>query len=567
MALVLKYLNLSHHEQEKIGFNCNNINNYNNMFKIEPEEIKSILNEKIRNYIINKLEKITKNDCDANYYIENINKITKNKFKDIIKEIEIDYILMMIDYNNSCKNYKYYQNEYYIYFYERICNLEFTINNEKYKLYTIFDKLWDKINFKNIIEFSNLLNKFNYFGKDVSNFKNVIINKFDDDENITKLINYIINNFVLDEENEDNFENEDIKFNFRFIIDNLKSNGYILFEKYNILLKKRYSDKISITDIKKDIKIVKYFIYIVRNKDSNSVNKTVNDILIRMRDYLIDIEDSYVNNDSYKNLKNVDLTKKINFQIQYNNLDLQKLQRNIYQFKILKYNNVEEELVSDFKLSKELEPYFNNYYEYYNLKYEDREIEYDLINTTIIIQLKLNKTYQIHMALIQYLVLDVIYKKDANISLLDISKEINISLTNQKLENAINSLLKIKLIKKLSNSNEIILSMNKDFEMDNNKISINSLIIKEKSLNKEKEFLHDRQTIVYCNIIDYIKKNTILYEDTVINIIQYKIPFNITPNMISDALEQAVSNKHISKLEIENNKSSETQTIYKYIEP
>ena len=567
MTLVLKYLNLLDNEEEKIGFNCSVINNYNSIFKLDSKQLENILIGKIEKYINNKLEKITNNNCDVNYYINNINLISNNKFKEVINEIEIDY--MIIDYNNNNnnnKNYKYYQNEYYKYFYERINKIEFIIENEKYKLYEIFNKLWNKINFKNIIKFSNLLNKFNYFGKDILSFKNLIIDKFDDEENIVKLINYIVDNFVLDEaSNNDNFNeelNEDNKFNFRFIIDNLKSNGYLLFEKYSILLKKRYSDKINIEDIKKDIKIIKYFIYIVRNKDSNSVNKLVNDILIRMRDYLNDIEDSYLNNNSLRLIEENNLCLNNN-----RNVDLKKLQRNIYQFKILKYNNVEDELLLNYNLSKEIEPYFNVYNTYYNKKYEDREIEYDIINTSLIVQMKFSKSYQIHMALIQYLVLDIIYKKNDDISLLEISKEINISLTNKHLENTINSLLKVKLIKKLSNNEEIILSINKQFEMNDSKISISSLIIKDKSSsNNTKEFLHDRKTIIYSNIIDYIKKNMILYEDTIINIIQYKIPFKITQLMITDALNQALSNNHIIKLELENNTNNGSQIIYKYVE-
>ena len=552
MTLVLKYLNLSHHDEKIIGFDCNKINNYNNVLKLEKKEIQDILINKIENYINNKLEKLINNNCDVNYYINNINLISNIKFKEIIKEIEIDY--MIIDYNNNHVNYKYYQNNYYTYFYEKINKIEFIIENKKYTLYEIFNKLWNKISFNNIIQFSNLLNKFNYFGKDIISFKNLIINKFDDDENINKFINYIIDNFIFinnDDFNNDDFNNDDIKFNFIFIIDNLKSNGYILFEKYNILLKKRYCDKIIIDDVKKDIKIIKYFIYIVRNKDSNTVNKSVNDILIRMRDYLIDIEDSFINNNSLKLLEDNNTCFNNN-----RNVDLKKIQKNMYQFKILRYNNLESEMLTDYKLSSEIEAYLNLYNTYYNKKYEDREIEYDIINTTLIIQMKFSKTYQIHMALIQYLILDIIYKKNSDILLVEISKEINIPITK-----------------------EIILSINNEFEMDNNKISISSLI-KDKSTNKIKEFLHDRNTIVYCNIIDYIKKNIVLYEDTIINIIQYKIPFKITPTMITDALEQAISNNHIKKIELENNtpvtrksigemnqlSNNENQIIYKYVE-
>jgi hypothetical protein len=203
----------------------------------------------------------------------------------------------------------------------------------------------------------------------------------------------------------------------------------------------------------------------------------------------------------------------------------------------------------------------NKYNLYYNCKYPNREIEYDLLNTTLIIKIKFDTIYYIHLALLQYIVLDIIYNKKDNITLNEISEISNLSF--EKLEDSINSLLKIKLIKKLSNSEEIILSINNNFSMKDNKISISSLIIKDKEC-KVKEFLHDRHTIIYSNIIDYVKKNNILYEDTIIEEIKFKIPFNITPIMISKVLENAVSNNHIEKV-ILKNKFFVDQVVYKIV--
>jgi len=282
--------------------------------------------------------------------------------------------------------------------------------------------------------------------------------------------------------------------------------------------------------------------YIIKNKESN-VNRCVNEILIKMRDYLYDMIDSYNNSLILHKIKNKELISKV-------------------QFKSLKFNNIENKLIKNYNLPENIEYYFNKYNIFYNDKYPNRGIEFDITKTTLIISTKFDIIYYIHLALIQYIVLDVIYKKQGDISLNEISTVTKISIDN--LEDSVNSLLKVKLIKKKSNIEDIILSINNEFTMKDNKISISSLIIKDKEFKKTKELLHDRQTIVYCNIIDFIKKNSVIYEDTIIEQLQFKIPFNLTSIMISNALENALNNNHIEKV-ILTNKFCVDQIVYKLI--
>ena len=51
-----------------------------------------------------------------------------------------------------------------------------------------------------------------------------------------------------------------------------------------------------IETIRTDKRIINYFIYLVSQKDSNTTNRKVNELLIGMKNYIEDIEESYYNN-------------------------------------------------------------------------------------------------------------------------------------------------------------------------------------------------------------------------------------------------------------------------------
>jgi hypothetical protein len=469
----------------------------------------------------------------------------------------------MLDYNKN--NYKIFQLEYYKYYYNKIINGIYKYKLLNIQLIKLFEENWNNIKFENIINFTHSLHRIKYYEQSVELYQNLIMEKFDNKDNIIKLINYIFTNFININEEVKEFSDENKIFNFRFIIDNLKANGYLLFEEYFIQIKERYNQQLTINLIVNDKKLINYFMKIISIKKSTSVNRKVNEYLIKIRDYIYDLEDSYNNNKSYQKIKLEKESKK------YIDMDISKLKRENYNFTILKYNFADK-LVKDYTLNDKIEPYFDIYKSYYKSRYPDRAIDFDIISSNLIIKMKFDKHYYIHMALIQYIVLDKIMNKSiknnkelSGINIFDITSETLIPISD--LQNTINSLLKIKLIARTNNSTpeNIKFLLNNDFNYTNNKISIASLVIENNNdNNKPKEFLHDRSIIVLCNIVDHIKKNKYFYYDTIVDAIKYKIPFNITDELLNNAITEAL-NKDLIKKNIISNDDNDT-VIYEYIE-
>jgi RecG-like helicase len=223
---------------------------------------------------------------------------------------------------------------------------------------------------------------------------------------------------------------------------------------------------------------------------------------------------------------------------------------------------------SNLVFNEKIAPYFDIYKSYYSSRFPDRSIEFNPIMSSLIIKmLFLEKTYYIHLALIQYIVLDIIYKSNDGITIDKISKETNIEI--KYLKETINSLLTSKLIKKSTN-NQVRLFINFDFSHPNNKISIKDLILKEENKQEEtlKEFLHDRNTIVLSNMYSYIKKNKTFRKDILINEIQPKIPFKVTQEQIENAIKILLDKEDITSVNLKSpyNSNEITETIYQYSE-
>ncbi len=571
MSLVSNYLliNSSHPELEFLA-SYNSILTYQKYYleyNLDQEKVNLYIIDKIKNYIDGIYETINVPNADINYYIENINSKSKIKFKQVIKEIDIDHLISMMDYkdkNPASTKYKYFLNEYYKYFNLKIVNGIYALaTNPQLHLHEQIDNHWFNINFENLINFTHTLNSMKYFSQNVENFQQIVETKFDSKDNIKKLIDYIYANFVEEQETDisDDFNEEntkDKKFNFRFVIDNLKANGFSLFEEYFTQLKLRYKQQINIEHIKKDKKLVYYFMQIVSSKDANSVNRYVNDMLIRIRDYIYDLEDSYSNNQAYQKIRVEKTSEK------YAELDLTQIRRENYNFTIFKYCFADE-IIGKFKPTSKLEPYLDIFSAYYRSRYPDRDYEIDVIKSTFITKMKFDKIYYVHMALIQYIVMDVIIKSGTEgIGIMDISSQTDIPVTS--LQETINSLIKIKLIGRSSvdgSVENIKLVQNKNFTYEKNKISIGSMVIKEKVQNqteKVKEFMFDKSMIVMCNIIDYVKKNNYFYEDTILDSIKYKIPFEVTTELLIKAIEETLQKEIIKKIEIPANPTGPTAT-------
>lgn len=613
MSIIDKYLNLNNNTElyNNLGIKINSsISIYNKYYKTlvsEPNSIKEYFTEQLKQYLNEKYLMLNVQNVDINYHIEQINLLGKKKFREIINELNLNHIVTMLDYcSNTNKNYLDWRNEYYKMFYNYIINgLYKPVGFEKKTtLEDIINDNWTKINFDNFVDFTKTLNKIKFFGQNIDNYIKIISDKFDSSENILKLLDYINKVFFEDNTNnkqfnskQSNFENydsentnniynidnvdnidylddvdnidcvkESSKYNFRFIVDNLKSNGYLMFEEYNKQLNRKYKKPQKIEIIKKDKKLINYFIYLISKKDSNSVNRQVNEILLRMRGYIYDLEDSYNNNIGFQKITVKQESDK------YRSVDLSTYNRSNATFNILKYSNANLISLSNFNLNSKIEPYFDIYKAYYNSRYPDREIEFDPIQSTIIVKMKfLEKNYYIHMALIQYIVLDIIYNNQ-EINIIQISEKSGIKIEN--LQETINSLLQIKIIKRTNGKSieELKFSINFDFVHDNNKISISSLVVKEELSNtnkKNKELLHDRNTIVLSNLYDYIKKNKTFTKDILVSELEYKIPFKITEEQIDFGIKTLLDKEHITQITLPNpyNTNSENnQQIYKYVE-
>ena len=595
MSIINKYLNLNSNElilrklevDDKL---YSSLINYDICFKNylnNPESLNDYIQKQMKTYIDKNYSLINVIDADINYYIEQINLFANKKLKNIVREINIEHIVSLCDYfkNTKCdmsleNNYIYWSNKYYEMLYENIICGKYKIfsQNEKKSIGDLLKDEWNKINFSNIIDFSNTLSKIKFMKQNVDEYINIIVNKFDEPENISKLIEYInkklqieqkshsksntqLNKSVNDDMDMDmdmddeqyNLVTESIenksKYNFRFIIENLKSNGYLLFEELNNIIKNKYKKVQPIQTIKTDKRIINYCMYIISQKDSSLTNRKVNEILIKMKNYLEDIEESYYNNLSYRKITVKQESEK------YKSVDLSQYNRENATFTIFKYYNSTQTDMRDTKnlcLNSQIEPYFDIYKSYYTARYPDREIEFDPIQSTMIVKMVfISKVYYIHLSLIQYIVLDKLFNAKDGLGIKDISIQTNIPIKN--LQETINSLLHIKLIKRFANATSVQdmkLFINHQFVHENNKISISSLIATKNNSssenNEKKEFLHNRNTIILSNIYDYAKKNKIFTIDKIYNdLSKNKIPFEIELEQIMEGIKNMLEKEDI----------------------
>jgi len=578
------------------------ITNYQTLYKQklqDSEKVKENLSKYISDYVDNYHNKINVLDADINYFLKGVHESYGEKFNLIVQKMDINHIIKMIDYTNEKSDdntFKTLMNMYFKLFGDKILCGQFGKSNNY--LFEQLNDNWSTINFENLLNFADVLSKLKYYKADTSKYDSVFEKKFDDVANIQKLLEFVNKNYLtskesvtttvsdINETQKPEYKNDDLKYNFRFIIENLKSNGFLLFEQYYKSVQSRY-EQINIDMVNRDFKLVKHFMSIISQNEQTNVNRYVNDMLIRTRNYLFDLQESYYNNQTYQKIKIRAESDK------YKDTDMSKYNRELTNFKIFKYNYctnsenilarahtfetpVELEtqntqsanLVVDYKnISKNLAGYLDIYRSYYKTRYPDREIEYDLIDSTIIVKMKFHeKPYYIHMALIQYIVLDKIMEKEDGINVQELSESIGIPLS--KLNETFNSLLKIRIVKRTANSSDtsnIKFVLNKDFSFEKNKLSIGGLVKKETSETKptQREFLHDRDMIVLCNLVHYAKKNTYFSKDTIMDELTYKIPFKLTDEYINKAVEKAVKDEYIKVQEVPNGNGT-VDTLYQY---
>ena len=577
------------------------ITNYQMMYKQklqDSEKVKENLFKYISTYVDSYYTKINVQDADINYFLKGVYDSYNEKFTSIVQKMDITHIIKMIDYTNEKSDdntFKTLMNMYFKLFGDKILCGQFGKSNN-YLSEQINDN-WSTVNLANLLNFADVLSKLKYYKADTSKYDLVFQTKFDDAVNVQKLLDFVNKNYLMSKETtgvtdinetqKQEYKNDDLKYNFRFIIDNLKSNGFLLFEQYYKNMQSRY-EQINIDMLNRDLKLIKHFMSIISQNEQTNVNRYVNDMLIRTRNYLFDLQESYYNNQVYQKIKIRAESEK------YKNTDMNTFNRELTNFKMLKYNyctNPEnilarahtfesstvttadtetqsKNLVIDYKnISKNLAGYLDIYRSYYKTRHPDREIEYDLVDSTIIVKMKFNeKPYYIHMALIQYIVLDKIIEKTDGANVQEISESLGIPLS--KLNETFNSLLKIRIAKRTSKSDDstaIKFVLNKDFTFEKNKLSISGLVKKELSETKltQREFLHDRNMIVLCNLVHYAKKNTYFSKDTIMDELIYKIPFKLTDEYIATAIEKAVKNEYIKLQEIPNGNGT-MDVLYQY---
>lgn len=596
MSLATRYLNLQQRNDilSRLGVDISlqsNLNSYDECFlnySSNPNKTNEFIKSQLLNYVNKQYSLVNVIDADINYYIERINLFVEKKFKDIIGEINLTHIISMCDYFNK-KNksiegsiitnyYLYWRNEYYKIVMNKIFCGRYKIfsSTDKETLIVSLENNWNKIKFNNLIEFSNSLNKIKFLSQNVDEYIKLISNKFDEIENLTKLIDYIkkklqYNNKNDGKDNKDNNEEETLvefddyekdskssKYNFRFVIDCLKSNGYLLFEEFNKIIRTKYRKAQQIETIRTDKRIVNYFIYLVSQKDSNTTNRKVNELLIGMKNYIEDIEESYYNNIAYRKITVVQESEK------YKSIDLSLYNRDNSTFVIFKYSNNTQSGINKFALCPQIEPYFDIYKSYYNSRYPDREVEFDPIKSTLIVKMVFNsQPYYVHLALIQYIVMDKLFgaKENSGLGIKEIATQTGIEVKN--LQQTINSLLHIKLIKHSANTSSIAdmkFFINYDFTHPTNKISISSLVIpKEQEIEKERELMHDRNTIILSNLYDYVKKNRTFTIDKIYDeLSKNKIPFKIELEQVTSAIKVMVEKEDLIEMNENNVKT------YKY---
>jgi hypothetical protein len=553
------------------------LNNYQELsklkFKNNDHIIKYIDNE-LNKYVYKNTTTIFNSDADINYIIKQVVFIEKKNYFEIIRELNIDHIINILDYGTNNKNYNRDIKKKY---YENIYNIIINNNNNDINLISLLDKNWNNINFKNLYDLIVIIhNNFVMNNIEINEINELLSTKFDCLESIKKLLDFIKDTFIeINSMNDndyitnyDNNINDDNllkckKYNLSTLILSLKSNGFLLFQEYEKDIIKRYGNIYNscnqnyILNLNNDINLLNYFIYVISINKNNIVNRYVNDMLIRIKGYLKDLNESYYNNLVFYKIKVRCISEK------YNNFDINSFKRNIASFKILKYNNAnidEESNVNKdnnaISINEKLYPYYDIYTSFYKARYPDRKISFDLNRSTLIIEVCINnKTYFIHLAIIQFILLDTILSNKNGISHTDIQLKTGIKL--KKLNDSFNSLLKIKLIKKNVSNNLFFINENFEFNSnEKNKFSIANLvnIQNNKNIIKEKQFMHDKKTIIQCNVIYYAKKNVMFTIDVLYNKMTYVIPFKFTNEELVDCINKCVDEDYLIEKSLEGSK-------------
>jgi hypothetical protein len=511
---------------------CERILKYNKIYKASLTDI-SFLDSYIKkifdNYQYENSKKIFISRCDINYILETITYLENIKFNKILNALNIEEICNIPTFINNDNKFDNYKKMYLEIMFKNV------FDNENNRLITLLENSWTNINIGSFINFTQILYKLSSNDINIQDYNEFITNKFDDINTLKKFINYIRDLYTDDGETVDTT----IYFTIKYIINNIKTDGLLLFQEFEKDIINYYSNhQLKLKRCSTDIAINTLFIKVNYNKEKTSMSRNVNEILLRIKLFLIDIKNNCKDNEAYAKINIVAESEK------YKNM-VDTIDREKCTFKILKYNICVDNNIDITKcnLPPTIQIYIDIYRTYFTQRYPDRVITFNIFTSPMVIKIKLSDNiYYLNLTIIQYILLDLIIKNNNGISVQTISKNIGISLKN--LENVFNSLLKVKLVKRTS---DYIFFPNNEFSYNNKKISILNLMDTNIDNKKvERIFVHDKNLILQCNIVNFAKKNKVFTLELLITYLKKVIPFTINDKNISDCIAKCINDSYIS---------------------
>lgn len=511
---------------------CEQILKYNKIYKASLTDI-SFLDSYIKkifdNYQYENSKKIFISRCDINYILETITYLENIKFNKILNALNIEEICNIPTFINNDNKFDNYKKMYLEIMFKNV------FENENNRLITLLENSWTNINIGSFINFTQILYKLSSNDINIQDYNEFITNKFDDINTLKKFINYIRDLYTDDGETVDTT----IYFTIKYIINNIKADGLLLFQEFEKDIINYYSNhQLKLKRCSTDIAINTLFIKVNYNKEKTSMSRNINEILLRIKLFLIDIKNNCKDNEAYAKINIVAESEK------YKNM-VDTIDREKCTFKILKYNICVDNNIDITKcnLPPTIQIYIDIYRTYFTQRYPDRVITFNIFTSPMVIKIKLSDNiYYLNLTIIQYILLDLIIKNNNGISVQTISKNIGISLKN--LENVFNSLLKVKLVKRTAN---YIFFPNNEFSYNNKKISILNLMDTNIDNKKvERIFVHDKNLILQCNIVNFAKKNKVFTLELLITYLKKVIPFTINDKNISDCIAKCINDSYIS---------------------
>jgi hypothetical protein len=498
---------------------------YNESLK-DKTYVENYLKKKFENYQYENSKKIFIPNADINYIIEMILHIENKYFNKVLETLNIDTISNISSYGRN-SNYLKYKKMYLEIMYKNI------FENENLLL-LLLDKHWDNLKFQNLINFTILLITLNDNNVDIERFNSYISSKLNIPDTLKKII--IIFREMYDTDNN----SKTLYLKMKYIINNLMTDGLLLFQEFEKdIINYSIKNQLNLRKCEIDIGLITMFINIIQNKDKTASSRNVNEILLRIKSFLTDIKNNCLDNDAYT---------KINIAVQtdkYKDLDVKTIDRKKCIFKIFKYSVCTDNSVTDnCVFSNEIQMYIDIYKSYFNSRYPDRVLSFNLFSSPMIIKFKINsEIYHIHMSIMQFILLDIINKNKNGIDVFKIASMINVKLKH--LESTFNSLLKIRLIKR---TNDYVFYPNNDFNYTDKKISIFNLVNTNVNIDNDKverQFVHDKNLILQCNVVNFAKKNREFTLDTLNKHLSKVIPFTIDDITLTKCLEKCINDNYL----------------------